>query len=174
MDDLSRAVAQFYPSSSGGMSGGSSTPPPGPSDYSGVLSSSIEEKDRHHGEEGAASAINHNRINHRLLYLSQKQQQELSSIQDLAYSGVKDYIRKFEHSILDEFPKAGHIIHSKTFVDTLVQELIKDAGYRPGLNLTFLRKVHENLEGIFELVTDNDYKSNDIYSNIVLLLKYYR
>ena len=36
MEDLNRAVAQFYPSSSGGMSGGSSTPP-GPSGDSAFL-----------------------------------------------------------------------------------------------------------------------------------------
>ena len=34
MDELSRAVAPFYTSTSGGMSGGSLTPPPGPSDPS--------------------------------------------------------------------------------------------------------------------------------------------
>ena len=36
MDDLSRAISQFYPSASGGMSGGSSTPP-GPSGHFGIL-----------------------------------------------------------------------------------------------------------------------------------------
>lgn len=39
MDELQKAVAQFYPSSSGGMYGASSTPP-GPSDNSLILASS--------------------------------------------------------------------------------------------------------------------------------------
>ena len=55
MEDLSRAVAQFYPSTSGGMYGGSSTPPPGPSDNWGHLSSSIAGEYSHGQDRGSPS-----------------------------------------------------------------------------------------------------------------------
>nr|UHJ18764.1 ATP synthase F1 subunit alpha [Lonicera japonica] len=55
MEDLSRAVGQFYPSFSGGMSGGSSTPPPGPSDNWGLDSYSIAGENSHGPQKGSPS-----------------------------------------------------------------------------------------------------------------------
>ncbi len=55
MEDLSRAVAQFYP---GGMAGGPGTPtPPGPSENFGLFSYPLEGESSHQGERRGSPSL---------------------------------------------------------------------------------------------------------------------
>jgi len=225
MEDLSRAVSQFYPSFSGGMSGGSSTPPPGPSDNWGLDSYSIADENSHGPQKGSPSLsaefpflrmptpelqgmideldfssaplvpesqlLGESALPEPLLSeeqplleesasskyprfssFSPKEWECNSSIQRLAYEGVEHYMKKYQHEILSEFPRATNYIHTQTFRDFMVQELLEEAGFESGLKLARLRAVKKNLVQVLELV--DRYSSNDLHDALVSVLKNYR
>jgi hypothetical protein len=149
MDELSRAVAPFYTSTSGGMSGGSLTPPPGPSGNWFISSFAIEGESSHGERRGSPSLS----AEIPLLQMPTPDYQEAMALLDESQQHPRVEERA-QNNYIQEIKKDPWLAENRSYKNALIKQeeiisRITELVHTLGINIADPRDIRQGVESYF-------------------------